>query len=170
MNFKSQKTFKINYLKLILTPLLMLFSFALLAQQGMPPAPQQQNIKEDYSENELKEFVNANKVATQVQQESQDKMIEVIEDEGLDINTFNQIMTAQQDPQQDADIPQTDLEKFNSASQKVMTIQQEMQVEVSKAIENTGMDPNTYSEIMLAYQNSPVVQEKVHKILEKEKP
>ena len=168
MKFQPVKKIKRNPLKTIFASLLLMFlSLTAFAQQSLPPSPDQQNIKEDYSETVLKEFVDANKVATKVQQESQNEMLQVIESEGLDVNTFNQIMTAKQDPNQELKVSESELDKFNNAAGKVMALQKEMQVEVVKAIETTGMDPNTYDEIMLAYQKSPKVQEKVHKILEK---
>lgn len=135
-------------------------------QDQMQIPQQQQNISEDYSEDELKQFVDANKEATKVQQKTQQEMISVIEGEGLDVQTFNEIMTSQQDPQQEVAVSDGELEKFNKAAEKVIEIQQNMETEVVGAIESTGMDVNKYSEIMLAYQSSPVVQEKVHKLLE----
>lgn len=132
------------------------------------PMPQQQGMKENYSNDELKQFIDANKEATKVQEETQKEMVEAIEDEGLEVNTFNQIMTSQQDPQQKVEVSDGDMKKFNKAAEKVMKIQQDMEAKVVGAIEKTGMDVDKYSEIMLAYQSSPVVQEQVHKLLREE--
>ena len=89
-------------------------------QDQMQVPQQQQNISEDYSEDELKQFVDANKEATKVQQKTQQEMISVIEEEGLDVQTFNEIMTSQQDPQQEVAVSDGELEKFNKAAEKVI--------------------------------------------------
>lgn len=127
--------------------------------------PQQQSVKENYSKKELEQFIDANEEATKVQQETQQEMVAVIEQEGMQVQEFNEIMTAQQNPEQKVDVPDEKMEKFNNAAEKVIEIQQNMETEVVGAIEKTGMDANKYSEIMLAYQSSPVVQEKVHQLL-----
>lgn len=131
-------------------------------------APASQEVREDYSTDELKVFIDANRKATKVQQEAEQKMVSAIEDEGLDINTFNQMLTSQRQGDQQAGLSEEDLEKFNSAAEKVMEIQEETMSEVEEAIEETGMEVEKYKEMMLAYQQSPVVQEKVHKMLEEQ--
>ncbi len=165
MKNENVKTRKMKQLSGMIFGFIMLCSFSLIAQQGSSPDSPQQNVKEDYSDKELKEFIDVNKEVAKVQQESQGKMINAIEDEGLDVNTFNEIMSSQQNQEQSINVPDGDLDKFDKAVEKVMVIQQNMESEVSSAIVESGMEVEKYEEIMLAYQYSPVVQEKVHKLL-----
>ena len=165
MNYLSHRISVKRIVSVLVLPLAVLFSLPVAAQQNMPPTPQQQNVKEDYSTSELQVFIEANREASVVQQKGQGKMISAIEEEGLDVNTFNTIMNAKQNPQEDVQVSDGDLQKFDKAVEKVTVIQQNLEVEVAHAIENAGMEVDKYEEIMLAYQSSPKVQEKVHKML-----
>lgn len=142
-------------------------SSADLMAQGLPGAGQpQQQVKEDYTDDELKAFIQANQSAVQVQQAAEQKMIQAIEDTDMDINRFNEIATAQQDPQADPEASEEEMATFNEAAQKVMTVQRETQSEIAEAVEAEGMEFNEYRQIMMAYQSSPKVQQQITKLLE----
>lgn len=141
-------------------------SFVYAQQGGLPQAPQQQEIKEDYSKDELQNFIQANEEVAKVQQKGEQEMIKAIEEGGLDVDTFNEILMARQNPEAEMTASEEQLEKFGQISQEIIQVQQELQQEVVKAVEETGMDINKYSEMMIAYQNSPKVQEEVNSLLE----
>lgn len=130
--------------------------------------PNQQEVREDFSDDELKKFVSAATKAQEVQQARQQKMISAIEAEDLDVQRFNEIMAAQQGQAQDTEISDEELQAFNLAMQKVMEQQEKLQTEVEETIQKEGISPDTYEEIMLAYQQSPKIQEKVTKLLQEE--
>lgn len=137
--------------------------------QTLPGAgQQQQQVQTDFSEEELKTFIQANKSVVEVQQQAEQKMIQVIEEENMDINRFNEIATAQQDPNQEADATADEMATFNQAAQKVMEVQRETQSEIAEAIESEGMQFNEYRQIMMAYQSSPEVQEKITKLVQED--
>lgn len=141
-------------------------SFVYAQQGGLPQAPQQQEVKEDYSQEELQQFIQANEEVAKVQQEGEQEMIKSIEEGGLDVDTFNEILMARQNPDAEVNASEEELEKFGQISQEIIKVQQGLQQEVVKAVEDTGMDINKYSEMMIAYQNSPKVQEEVNSLLE----
>lgn len=136
--------------------------------QGFPDAGQQQEVKEDFTDEELKLFLKANKSVAMVQQGAEQKMIQAIEEEEMDINRFNEIANAQQDPQAEPDFTEEEMATFTKAAEKVMAVQRETQSEVAEAVESEGMEFNDYQQIMMAYQSSPVVQEKLTKLIEEE--
>lgn len=129
-------------------------------EQGMKPA-----VKEDFTDQELQQFIEANKVAIGVQQSAEQKMISAIEKEGLDIQTFNEILTSKQNPEAETQATPEDQGKFNTAVEEVVKIQEEMMTEMESAIQETGISVEQYEEILLAYQQSPVVQEKLNQLL-----
>ena len=112
------------------------FNHPVYSQQD-EQSPAGQEVREDYSTEELKVFIDANREATKVQQEAEQKMVSAIEDEGLDVNTFNQMLTTSQQGSQQDSLSEDDLEKFNNAAEKVMEIQQETMTEVEEAIQDT---------------------------------
>ena len=82
---------------------LLLFGFICLLPAvqvfAQEPAPQPSvEVREDFSDDELKSFVKANEKVMAIQIESEQKMIKAIEDEGLTVNRFNEILEDQRDP------------------------------------------------------------------------
>ena len=136
-----------------------------VATAQLPGQPQQE-VKEDFSKEELEQFVDANKVVADVQRSSEEKMVKAIEEEGLEVQQFNEILTTQQNPEAEAEVSDDDLNKFNKAVEKVMKVQQDMQTDLQKAIEESGITVQKYDQILIAYQQSPKVQEEVNKILQ----
>ena len=137
-------------------------------EQVIPPNQQEQGVREDFSDDELQKFVSAATKVQEVQQVRQQEMISAIEEEDLDVQRFNEIMAAQQGQAQNTDISDEEMEAFNLAMQKVMEKQEKLQTEVEETIEKEGISTDTYEEIMIAYQQSPKVQEKVTKLLQEE--
>ncbi|MEK6476276.1 DUF4168 domain-containing protein [Catalinimonas sp. 4WD22] len=146
----------------------LMISSADLYAQGLPGAAQQQPVKENFTDEELKTFIQANKSVVQVQQAAEQKMIQAIEETEMDVNRFNEIATAQQDPQADAEASADEMATFNEAAQKVMNVQRETQSEIAAAVEEEGMEFDEYRQIMMAYQNSPKVQQQITKLIEEE--
>jgi hypothetical protein len=127
------------------------------------------NVKEDFSDEELNMFVNATKEVIRIQQETERLMINIIEEEDLTVDKFNEIMIAQQTANMDrVDATAEELIAFNNAAEKIMMLQNELQEEVIRILESEGIDVETYQEIILSYQYSPQVQERVNEMLELE--
>ena len=60
-------------------------------EQAVPGQPPSIEMREDFSDGELKSFVKANEKVTVIQMEAEQKMIKAIEDEGLSVERFNAI-------------------------------------------------------------------------------
>ena len=150
------------FFSIFLSACMMIGAVAVAQLPGQP----QQEVKEDFSKEELEQFVDANKVVAGVQRSSEEKMVKAIEEEGLEVQQFNEILTTQQNPEAEAEVSDDDLNKFNKAVEKVMKVQQDMQTDLQKAIEESGMTVQKYDQILIAYQQSPKVQEEVNKILQ----
>lgn len=160
------------YYRLVTLSIMMLFFItsysAVNAQQ--PPAqqpPVQQNVPDiDVSEGELEKFVNAVDEVKDLQKNSQEKMINAIESEGLDANRFVQINNLQMNPEAEGsgDISDEEMESFKKAKEKVDKMQKEMQDKQVKAIEDQGIDVQRYVEIAQAAQADPELRQKIQKM------
>lgn len=140
-----------------------------IAQEQTPQQPQPStDIREDFSDQELKAFLNAHKKVSEIQIENEAKIIKVIDDEGLSIDRFNEILQAQQDPQKKTETSPEDLSSFNNAAQIIIEENQKAEKRMTSSIEEEGIDIDTYQQIMLAYQQSPAVQSKVNELMNKE--
>lgn len=144
--------------------LLLLAGYTVDAQQMDSASMQSQQANQNFSDQQLEDFVEVVKV----QQESELEMVQAIQDNGLDLQQFNQILQAQQSAETSTeDISQEQMQQFEKASQKVIEIQQEMQMEVMQAINESGLGVQTYQEILSAYQTNPEVQQQVDQRLTK---
>jgi hypothetical protein len=134
-----------------------------LMAQGQP------QMKTDFSDDELSLFIDANKEVVRVQQDAEQKMIQSIQQtDGITVERFNKIAMAQQNP--DASVDMSDQEKmaFQNAAQGVMEVQRETQAKIAAVVEDKGMAFNDYRQIMLAYQQSPELQEKIRAMVEEQ--
>lgn len=157
MNVLKNKTISASA---VIAMIVLVMALPATAQEVMPP--QQQEVRDDFTGEELENFVEVVKV----QQEKEMQMIQAIEGEGLDLEKFNEILQAQQNPEAAAtDVASEDMGKFEKASEQIIVLQQEMQTEVMGAINETGLGVETYQEIMMAYQTVPEVQKQVDDLL-----
>jgi hypothetical protein len=148
---------------------LFLFSFNLSAQQtpdAQNPQTQQQT-SNDFNDQELKQFANAAEKVIVIQQETEQKMVQVIEEENLEIDKFNSILKAQQSPDaEEVDASEEEMQAFNNATQKLIQIQNKVQDDMVQAIEAEGLEPQKYQEIMLAYQSDPELKARIDALLQ----
>ena len=137
-----------------------------------PAAPQQPELREDYSDAELESFVNANKKVASIQEETEAMIIDQIEEKGMTVDRFNEILAGQQDPAKKDSIQASaeELAAFNEIATSIVSENEKVRDKIETSIEEEGLNLPTYEAIMVAYQFSPKVQQRVHKLLEKEEP
>lgn len=122
----------------------------------------------DLSEEEAETFADAIIAAQKVQAGAQQELVSIIEDEGLDIETFQQIAQASQQGQEPADsvVEDGDMEKFDSANESIKEAQEGIQSDVADAVEETGMEMERFQEINRAVQQDPELQKLVRQKLQ----
>ena len=149
---------------------LLLFGFICLLPttqvfaQEQAPQPSV-DVREDFSDDELKSFVKANEKVMAIQIESEQKMIKAIEDEGLTVNRFNEILEDQRDPSRGNETSAEELKSFNNAAQLILDENAKVEKQMSASIEEEGIDTSTYKQIMVAYQHSQPIQDRVNKFI-----
>ncbi len=143
------------------------YGFGVMAQQNPASAPQQnQQIETDFEDKELEQFASAAGKVVVIQQETEEKMIQAIEKEDLEITKFNEILMAQQNQQTDQlEATPEDLQKFDKAAAQVMKIQTEVQQEMVEAIQEEGLEPQKYEQILLAYQSDANIKAKIDALI-----
>src|SRR5690554_3134615 len=103
----------------------------------MMPAPTQEQTPE-VSDKELEKFAN---IYMEVQTESekmQAEAVEVIEAEGMDIERFNEISNAQNNPNQEVEPNETELNQLTKINTKIEEIQTDFQGRVAGMIQKEG--------------------------------
>lgn len=164
LTYKKEFLLKLIFI-LPVMGLCLLFSLNAMAQQTTPP---QQQPVEDFKEEELKQFAHAAGKVMVIQQETEQKMMKVLEEENIEVDKFNEILMAQQSQDPELAASEEEMESFNKASEKMMEIQNEVQGEMVKAIQEEGLEPEKYEQIMLAYQSSPEVKAKIDALFQEQ--
>lgn len=129
-----------------------------------PPQQQQQPVKTDYSDSQLKAFLEVNKKLQPLQQTTQANMKKSIESSGLTIDRFSEIAKAQQSGSKEK-LSADESTAFNKAAEEIMKERGKTDSEMVKVIEKEGMDIQTFQGIAMAYQQSPEVQQKINKLI-----
>ncbi len=160
MSFKnSSKAVK------ILSTFAILFVYLGVMPSAAQQLPQQQMQPAEYSDNELIVFITTAQKVMPLQQESQEEMIESIEDEDLTVEKFNHILEAHSTGQE-ADATADEIESFNIAMEAIQEIQFEYEQLIVETITDEGMAPAKYEEILANYQQDPELQMRVAVLME----
>lgn len=140
---------------------------AAVSAQDTVPQPSTA-MRENFSDDELKSFVKANEKVMTIQMEGEQKMIKAIEDQGLTLDRFNEILEQQRDPQRGTETSVDELTSFNNAAQQILQENARLEQRMESSINEEGIDVETYKQIMLAYQQLPAVQDRVNKMVTSE--
>ncbi len=152
--------------------LLFSFTFAMNMQafsQGMPPQMQQEMPDIEVSDSEMQQFVEVTFDAQRIQMDAQQEMVEMVEDAGLSVERFNQILTGMQQgqSQSDMDVEDEEMERFDGVIDELEVVQQKVEDDITKVIEDKGMEVDRFQEINMALQMDPELQQKYQEIAER---
>lgn len=141
-----------------------LFAGATAIAQTPQLPPQQQQQQVDVPDAELKKFAKAYQGIQVAQQEAQKKMMAVVEEQDMAIETFNQIHQAKMQ-NQEVDAPQKDVQKHAKALEKIEKMQPAIQAEMEKIITDADLTVETYEKIAGAIQSNPDLIQRLQKIM-----
>jgi hypothetical protein len=151
----------------------MLFGLAssALAQgqgQGMPPNMQQEMPDIEVSDDEMRNFVEVTMDAQQVQSEAQSEMIELVEESGMTVDRFNEILSGMQqgNTQEDMEVGDEEMETFDGVIEELEVIQQGVEEKIVGHIEDKEMEVERFQEINMALQMDQELQQKYQAIAE----
>lgn len=147
----------------------LMFGMAVQASaQGMPPTMQQEMPDMEVSDDELTTFVEISIEAQEVNMEAQEDMIELVEEAGLSVERFNEILTGMQQGQSQADMGMEDaeMERFDELMNNLEVIQEGVDEKVEEIVESYGMNMDRVQEIQMAVQMNPELQQKFQEIVQ----
>lgn len=128
--------------------------------------PQQQDI--DVSDGEIDQFASVFVELQSMNQEIQQEMMGAVEDEGIEVQRFNQIMQAQQDPNQEVEANEEELQNFAKASQAVEQIQVKVQKDMEEVITKNNLTVQRYQQIMMAVRNDADLQQRLQQKIQQD--
>lgn len=132
-----------------------------LSAQTMP-APQQQQQTVEVNDEQLSKFADAFMSLQVINQEAQQKMAQVVQDGGLEIERFNQIYQSSMDPQA-AGVEATAEEQAQYAEivSGIEKLQISVQADMEKAIASNGISTEEYERILTGLQSDTELQERL---------
>ncbi len=133
-------------------------------QQQMPDVPSPDEI----SDEELELFLQASDAIHPIQQQAQQEIQEVIQDEGMEPERWQQIMMAQQNPQLagQVEITAEEEEAMERMQPKIMEIEIEATEEIQDEIVNQGIEVERYQAIFMSLQQHPELMERIEELME----
>lgn len=133
----------------------------------------------EVSQEELQQFAQAYKQIQQIRQDSEVKMVEAVQSEGLSPERFIEISELQQSPQapqgqetpespegqQTAEISAQEQQGFENAKNKILEIRQQSESQMEQAIQKEGLDIPRFNEIVAALQQDPALRDQVQQLI-----
>ena len=89
-------------------------------------------------------------------------MIGVIEDNGMDVQTFNELYTQTAQGQTPENVSSDEMAQFEQVTEEVMSIQNQTDQKMTRTIEANGLEVNRYQEIFMAVQQDPELQQRLN--------
>jgi len=115
----------------------------------------------------LQRFATAMKEIQVIEQQVQEQMVQAVEEQGLSVKRFNEIAQGQQNPDQaSANLSSEETQTFQAAVAQIGQIQQEAQGSIESAVEQEGLDIQTFNGIAQAVQQDPALQQQVMEIIQ----
>ncbi len=120
------------------------------------------------SDSELTQFADAYVKLQMQNQEAQQKIADIIQDEGLELERFSEIQEAAMDPNKETDASADEIEKHANAISKIEKIQPELEKKAISDIESAGITLERYQALVSAIQQDQGLQQRLQAILTKE--
>ncbi len=140
------------------------------AEQNNPAVTPEKNTSIEVNDEEIQSFASAFEVVQTIQGESRQKMVEAIEEQGLTIKEYNELLRQQQQPEsndsQASNVSAQKQEQFQQADAQIEQIEKEAQAEIETAITNEGLQVERFQQIWIAVRQDPELQQQVKNYLE----
>lgn len=144
-----------------------LVSFFTIAAIGMGSLFAQVQPNADVSDKEVKQFVAAIQQVQQVEMATQQEMVGEVNKEEMEVNRFNEIVQAQQDPTAEVAPPtEEEMEKVERIVKTFEEIQFEAQQKMQQKIENEGLSIERYQQLMNLVQSDNELMQKVQESMQ----
>ncbi len=115
------------------------------------------------SETELTNFANAYTEIQMVNEKAQTEMVKVIENSGMEIETFNVMYQASQNPNapMPAEVSEADNKKYDEVVVEIEKMQPVFQKEMENAIADNNLTVERYQQVVTMLQTDPELQQKL---------
>lgn len=156
--------------KTALTFAIFLLTSGMLFAQVQQQTPQMPELptSSDVSDEEIEQIATTIGELEPIQVKAQEKIGAALEEEGISLERFQQMMMAMQNPQMADQVEITDEEMsiIQSMQPKLMEIQGEAEQEMSAKMEENGLTMQRYRMVVMGAQQDPELMERLQSQLE----
>ncbi len=140
------------------------FAQGQMGQQQMPDVP----TSSDVSDDELTKFVTTITEIEPIQIELQADVEDLVEEEEIAFERFQQLMMAMQNPQmaEQVEITDAEREKIQNIQPKLSELQMKAEEEIIEKIEDNGLNVERYQAIMMGAQQDEELMTRLQTALE----
>ncbi|MDR0306208.1 MAG: DUF4168 domain-containing protein [Chitinispirillales bacterium] len=118
------------------------------------------------SDEEIASFVQVNHRMINIQSELEERMIKIIEEQGLTVDRYVEILMTRENPELASSVTDKEMEKINKANEKIEGLNQELHEKSLAVIAEEGLSIERYEEIANAMQNSTSSQKRYNEMME----
>jgi len=156
--------------KAALTFAIFLLSTGMLFAQVQQQQPQMPDLptSTDVSDEEIEQIASTIGELEPIQVKAQQKMGAALEEEGISLERFQQMMMAMQNPQMadQVNISDEEMATIQQMQPKLMEIQGEAEQEMSAKMEENGLTMQRYRMVVMGAQQDPELMERLQSELE----
>lgn len=123
--------------------------------------------EKEISDTELTQFASAYQEMQIQNQEIQQKIVKMIEDEGMDVQRFSAIQQASMDPNQEVEATDSEIKMHQNVIVKIQKMQPQFEKEASDKIVATGLTMERFETLATVIQKDQALQQRLQTILMK---
>lgn len=125
--------------------------------------PQQQEV--EVSDNELAKFAEAFQKMRVANQKAQMKMMEIIKEKGMELQRFNEIHQAKQNPDSDVDMTAEEEEQYKKIVAEFEALQPTFQKRMQDIISESGLSMERYQQLAMALRTDQELQQRLREMM-----
>jgi hypothetical protein len=138
-------------------------------QPMQDPFQQEQQMADiDVSDEELERFIDVTIGLQEGQMEAQQDMITIVEDEGLTVDSYNEIAQGMQmgQTQEELEVSDEDMEKYETITDLIADIERELDADMEEIINESGMSMDRFQQINMALQQDQELLERAQEMMQ----
>lgn len=128
-----------------------------------------QEKEQKVTNNELTTFASVFEKLQAANEEAQQKMVLVVENEGLEMKRFNEIHVAFVNSNMESNATKEELQKHKNAMEKIQKMQTELQLKMDGIVKKSGLSTKKYQRIALALKDNTALRDRYKKLTETDK-
>jgi len=133
-----------------------------------PFQQEEQMVDIEVSDDELQQFIDITIEFQEGQMEAQQEMIGIVEDEGMTVDSYNEIAQGMHmgQAQDELEVSESDMEKYNAITELIDEIERELDSEMEDILADAGMSMDRFQQINMALQQDQELLQRAQEMMQ----